>query len=144
MRDQPTVTARSVPVCDGFLCTVWFALGVCSTEHHGNPSGTLSHPFQPFELALSLKSTYSSQILCRQNSTTQCSPHNQVLTGLCRIRSCVAHCAASLKPGFWFLGFGFTPKPVLYSRIGVSKWMCAVMVIFVASLPDATLASYQV
>ena len=61
--DQPMVTVRFVPACDGFLCTIWFDLGVCSTELHGNPGGTLSHPFQPSELALALKSLYSSRIL---------------------------------------------------------------------------------
>jgi hypothetical protein len=147
VHDQPTVTACLVPACDRFLRAVWFSSGVCSTELHGNPSGTLSrlsHPFQPFPLALTLKSTYSSRILSSQLSTTQYSPHYQVLTRLCRLCSCVAKCAASLKPGFWFFGSDFKPKSVLDSRIGVSQLMCTVMVIIVASLPNAALASQSV
>ncbi len=142
--EHPTATLRLVPACDGFVCTIWFGLGVCSTELHCNPGGTLPHPFQPSGLALTLKSMYSSRILCGQNFTTQYIPHYQVLTWLCRIRNCILHCSASLKPGFGFLGVGFQPKSVWHSRIGVSKWMRAVMAIFVALLPDVALASQAV
>jgi len=142
--DEPTVTVRLVSACVGFLCAVWFGLGVCSTEFHGNPGGTLSHPFQPYGLALTLKSLYSRQMLCGRNSTTQCITHCQVLTRLCRIRNCILRCSASFKPEFGVRDFVFKPKPVLYSRIGVSKWMRAVMAIFVASLPDVALASLAV
>jgi hypothetical protein len=142
--DQPTVTARLVPAFDRFLCTIWFASGICSTELHGNPGGALSHPFQPYGLALTLKSMHSCRMLGGQNNTTQCITHCQVLTRLCRIRNCILRCPASFKPEFGARDFVFKPKPVLHSRIGVSKWMCAVMAIFVASLPDVALASLAV